>query len=102
VRLLDLRGEAAMSACTVAAICKTADRALSQARSRYFYEQQANYTRVDGLLSPSAYNDEPVASRYERATDALHCNPTEILPLDDPALSTLIEDAALRNNLFVP
>ncbi len=101
LRLLDLRGEGAMCAGTVAAVTKTPDRGISQQWSRYFYDHPQVYGAVDGLLSASAYNDEDVITLYERAVDALYYRPNDVLPLDDPALTPAIEEAALRNNLFI-
>ncbi len=85
LRLLDLRGEGAMCAGTVAAVTKTPDRGISQQWSRYFYDYPQVYGAVDGLLSASAYNDEDVITLYERAVDALYYRPNDVLPLDDPA-----------------
>jgi hypothetical protein len=39
-----------MKAGSVAALAKTADRELSQAWSRYFYEQEEIYGKIDGII----------------------------------------------------
>lgn len=56
--LLDLRGSGAMRSGSVSALAKVADRLLSQAWSRYFYEQQEIYGRIDGIRYYNAHNDE--------------------------------------------
>lgn len=109
--LLDLRGCGAMRAGAVAALAKIADRNLSQAWSRYFYERTADYGQLDGISYLNAHNDQeanglPSATAiaiYERAQSALVCPDSQILPLNHPSLRPAILEAALTNHLdFLP
>ncbi len=101
LQLLDLRGSGAMKAGSVAALTKVADRSLSQAWSRYFYEQQEIYSKIDGMIYYNAHNDEEAIVLYERALDGLICLSEQVLPLNDPGLLPFIEKVAIDNNLVV-
>jgi hypothetical protein len=98
--LLDLRGAGAMKAGSVAALAKTADRVSSQEWSRYFYEQEAIYSLVDGLIYFNAHNDEEAIALYERAQDGLACPSTQVISLDHPQLRPAIQATAIANNLI--
>lgn len=98
--LLDLRGRGAMRAGSVAALCKTADVAISQAWSRHFYETP-EYREVDGLIYFNAHNDDEAVALYERARGALRCPKNRTLELDDNAFRTRIFEVADLNNLDV-
>lgn len=101
--LLDLRANGAMRAGSVAALAKVADRHLSQAWSRYFYEQTDLYRQIDGISFLNAHNDEEAFALYERAQSALICPDDRILPLAHPSLRPAIQQAALDNHLdFLP
>ena len=97
--LLDLRGSGAMRAGAVAALAKIADRNLSQAWSRYFYEQTADYGQLDGISYLNAHNDEEAIAIYSLAQSALVCPDSQILPLNHPSLRPAILEAALINHL---
>jgi hypothetical protein len=101
VTLLDLRGAGAMKAGSVAALAKTAARGLSQEWSRYFYEQQNLYSKIDGLIYFNAHNDEEAISLYERAQDGLACPSNQVIRLDHPQLRPAIQATAIANNLIV-
>ncbi|WP_013323995.1 RES family NAD+ phosphorylase [Gloeothece verrucosa] len=101
IKLLDLRGSAAMKAGSVAALAKDADRKLTQTWSRYFYEQDSIYSVVDGIIYYNAHNDEKAVALFERAKSALFCPPEQVIRLDDPELTAGIEEAALNNNLII-
>ena len=101
--LLDLRANGAMRAGSVTALAKTADRNLSQAWSRYFYEQTDLYGQIDGISFLNAHNDEEAFAIYERAQAALICPDDRILPLAHPSLRPAIQQAAFDNHLdFLP
>lgn len=101
LRLLDLRGNGAMRAGTKAAVAKVAQRGISQAWARHFYEMIDVYDRVDGLIYPNAHNDEDAVVLCERAVDALECPPGRVMRLDDEALRPAVLEAADDNNLVV-
>lgn len=86
LKLLDLRGNAAMRAGVTAELAKAGDYAFTQAWSRYFYDHSADYGKVDGLIYGSAHNDEDAIALYERAKDALECKRPCSLALSDPRL----------------
>lgn len=101
--LLDLRGSGAMRAGSVSALAKTADRQLSQAWSKYFYENEQIYQKIDGIIYFNAHNDEEAIALYERAENSLSCNPNQVIRLDDIRLRSHVQRIALDNNLtFVP
>lgn len=98
--LLDLRRRGAMRAGTVLAI-SSADHALSQAWSRYFYEHPEIYGEIDGLIYANAHNGADAVALYERASGGLSCPPARDWPLSDPVIETLIREIAHANNLIV-
>lgn len=102
VHLLDLRGDPAMAAGSVAALAKTADRALSQSWSRYFYEHSSTYRDIDGIIFYNAHNDETAVALYERCAGALVCAPHDDMRLDDRRLRPSILEVAIRTNLGFP
>ena len=89
-----------MKAGTVAALAKVVDRSLSQAWSRYFYEQQEIYSQIDGIIYYNAHNDEEAIVLYERARDGLTCLSEQILTLNAPTLLPFIQKLAIDNNLI--
>jgi hypothetical protein len=101
LRLLELQEHGAMRAGTVAAISKVSERECSQEWSRYFYEADKSYTKVDGLIYSNAHNEEAAVLLYERAIDALECRSDCTIRLDDPSLRAYIDEVAQTNNLPV-
>lgn len=101
--LLDIRGSGAMRAGSVSALAKTADRQLSQGWSRYFYDNEQIYRKIDGIIYFNAHNDEEAISLYERAENGLSCNPNQVIKLDEIRLRSHLQRIALDNNLiFIP
>jgi len=98
--LLDIRGSGAMKAGSVSALAKTADRQLSQGWSRYFYENEQIYLKIDGIIYFNAHNDEEAIALYERAENALSCDSNQVIRLDDIRLRSHIQKIALDNNLI--
>lgn len=99
-RLLDLRRNGAMRAGSVAALAKVADRPVSQQWSRYFYENEANYTLIDGIAYLNAHNDEDAIALYERVERAIIV--VSDIRLDDPLVRPYLLQAAHDNNLEPP
>jgi hypothetical protein len=103
LNLLDLRGNGAMRAGSIAALAKTADRQISQEWSRYFYERTDLYGLIDGITYFNAHNDEEAFALYERSRSALVCPDSQILSLNHPSLRPAIQQASLANHLdFLP
>ncbi|MDZ7961652.1 MAG: RES family NAD+ phosphorylase [Aulosira sp. DedQUE10] len=102
LKLLDLRGNGAMRAgANEATLSKTEKRGLSQAWSRYFYEQPAIYSQIHGLIYCNAHNNEDAIAIYERAEHFFSCSPDNILSLKHELLRGPILKAADDNNLEV-
>jgi hypothetical protein len=92
-----------MRAGSVAALAKIADRSLSQAWSRYFYEQTRVYGQIDGIRYFNAHNDEDAIALYESAQTALICPSDQYIRLDHLSLRPAIQRAAIGNHLdFLP
>jgi hypothetical protein len=100
LRLLDLCRDGAMRVGSVSALCGTADRAISQAWSRYFYEHPV-FQNCDGVRYHSAHNNEPAVALYERAETALVCPNNQVIALADPLLRPELLTIAGRQNLTV-
>lgn len=100
LRLLDLRGAAAMRAGTIAALSGEGDRALTQSWSRYFYEEPA-LLPCDGLMFRGAHNAEVAFALYERARDGLECPASQVINLSDPLLRPELLRIALLHAMDV-
>ena len=98
--LLDLCSSA-MANGTVYALSGVPERDLSQAWSRYFYDNYNTYTKVDGIIYPNAHNGDFSLALYERAKDALSCSPSDVMSLNHKALRTEIRKVAEENGLIV-
>lgn len=96
LRLLDLRRNGAMRAGSVAALASCADRTISQAWSRHFYQ---TYPEIDGLIYSSAHNEEAALALYERADQAIRCELD--LPLVHRSLRGRIIAAALDQAMIL-
>ena len=98
LHLLDLCGIGAMRAGSVSALCATADRALSQQWSRYFYEESI-YQNCDGIHYHNAHNNEEAFVLYERAANGLACPPDQVLALTNPGLRAELLHIALEHSM---
>jgi len=102
LKLLDVRGSGAMRAgANDATLAKTEKRGLSQAWSRYFYEQKEIYPEIEGIIYRNAHNDEEAIAIYERAKHLLTCPPENVFPLKHELFRGPILKAAEENNLEV-
>lgn len=101
--LLDVRDKGAMRAgANEASLAKTDRRTVTQAWSRFFYEEKKIYSEVHGILYRSANNNEESIVLYERAKDYLTYDPkTDVLPLKNKQIRSLIYRVAQDNNLIV-
>lgn len=97
--LLDIRNKGAMAAGSVAALGATADRSVSQAWSRYFYEQTDIYQKVDGILYSNAHNGEKAVALYERSEPIISNASIQTRPLKDKSIRHLIDAAVTENNM---
>jgi hypothetical protein len=92
LRLLDLRGSAAMRVGTAAAISAIRDRKLTQDYSRFCYE---TFTRIDGLIYASAHNQEDLILLYERCEE----NMTDFRMKDFAEYEREVREIASENGL---
>ncbi|NJK58199.1 MAG: RES family NAD+ phosphorylase [Pleurocapsa sp. SU_5_0] len=90
LKLLDLRGRAAMAAGTVTAISAITQREITQAWGRYFYEHLELYDRVDGLIFSGAHNGEDVIALYERAEETINSSKVKVINLGSETLKSTI------------
>jgi RES domain len=97
--LLDIRDKGAMAAGSVAALGSVADRFVSQAWSRYFYEQIDIYQKVDGILYSNAHNGEKAVALYERSEPIILNAKIQTRPLKDKSIRHLIDAAVTENNM---
>lgn len=97
--LLDIRDKGAMAAGSVAALGSVADRFVSQAWSRYFYEQIDIYQKVDGILYSNAHNGEKAVALYERSEPIISNAKIQTRPLKDKSIRHLIDAAVAENNM---
>lgn len=97
--LLDIRDKGAMAAGSVAALGSVADRLVSQAWSRYFYEQIDIYQKVDGILYSNAHNGEKAVALYERSEPIISNAKIQTRPLKDKSIRHLIDAAVAENNM---
>jgi RES domain len=95
LRLLDVKGDGAWKAGSVAALVKTADRALSQGWARLFYAD-ARYGLVDGISYGNAHDDDQAYVRFERAGPPTVVTTCE---LADPRLEAEVIEIALALHL---
>lgn len=99
LRLLDLRGDAALKCGSVAALAAVPDRALSQEWARWFYEHPKEFGSVDGIAFANAHNHDVAYALFERAEDALEVIAN--LGLADPLLRSQLRVIAERCNFTV-
>jgi hypothetical protein len=101
LKLLDLRGKAAMAAGTVTAISAITQRKITQAWGRYFYEHLELYDRVDGLIFSGAHNGEDAIALYERAEAIISSSKVKEIDLKSETLRSTILKIADEHSLEV-
>jgi hypothetical protein len=101
LELLNLRGLGAMGAGTTAAIAKVGTRSLTQSWARWFYEHDADYLEIDGLISLGAHDDQPCVALFERCQAIMRHDTNEHWPLSHPALRPIIHRSARDRNMTV-
>ena len=101
LKLLDLRESGAWDAGTVVAMAVDGRRKLTQAWSRYFYENPDLYGNIEGLIFNNAHDGQPAIALYERAIPQLSSADILTLNLNEPAIRESIFAIANRLNLLV-
>lgn len=100
IKLLDIRGKAAMNAGIFSCVSQIADRNLSQLWGKYFYEKTEVYGLIDGLIFHNAHNSEDSIVLYERAKAQLDSAKVKISALNSLSLRPAIADCALKNSMI--
>lgn len=101
LKLLDLRESGAWDAGSVAAMAVDGRRRLTQAWSRYFYENSDLYGDLEGLVFSNAHNSKPAIALYERAASKLLSADVSVLDLSEPTIRETLLAIATRLNLLV-
>lgn len=101
LKLLDLRDSGAWGAGSVAVMAVDGRRKLTQAWSRYFYENPDLYGNIDGLIFKNAHDGQAAIALYERAIPQLSSADILTLNLNDPTIRETILTIANRLNLSV-
>ncbi len=101
LRLLELRKSGAWDAGSVAAMASDGRRKLTQAWSRYFYENSDLYQNIDGIIFDNAHDGDETIALYERASPKLLSADVSVLNLNDPTIREAIFALAGRLNLLV-
>ena len=101
LKLLDLRESGAWEAGSVAAMAVDGRRRLTQAWSRYFYENPDLYGNIEGLIFNNAHDGQAAIALYERATSKLLSADVSVLDLNEPTIRETVLAIATRLNLLV-
>lgn len=101
LNLLDLKDSGAWDAGSVASMAVDGRRRLTQAWSRYFYDNSNLYGEIDGLIFNNAHNGQPTIALYERAVDKLSSADISTLNLNEPTIRESVLAVASRLNLLV-
>ncbi|MGB5635213.1 MAG: RES family NAD+ phosphorylase [Waterburya sp.] len=101
LNLLDLRDSGAWDAGSIAAMTSDGRRKLTQAWSRYFYENSDLYGHIDGSIFNNAHDGQVAIALYERAASKLLSADVSVLDLNEPIIRETILAIATRLNLLV-
>jgi hypothetical protein len=101
LKLLDLRDSRAWDAGSVVAMTVDGRRKLTQAWSRYFYENPDLYDYIDGLIFNNAHDGQPSVALYERTIPQLSSADISTLNLNEPAIRESLLAISNRLNLLV-
>ena len=101
LRLLDLRDSGAWNAGSVAAMAVDGRRRLTQAWSRYFYENPDLYENIEGLIFNNAHDGQMAIALYERAASKLSSADVSILDLNEPTIRETVLAIATKLNLLI-
>ena len=100
-KLLDLKESGAWDAGSVAAMTSDGRRKLTQAWSRYFYENPDLYGNIEGLIFDNAHDGQTAIALYERASPQLLSADVSVLDLNEPTIRETVLAIANRLNLLV-
>ena len=100
ILLLDLRGNGSMRIGSTAKLAKDGARKVTQAWSRYFYNNPQVFGEIDGLIYANSHNDENSICFYERAIPKLDSAIVQSIALDDPAIQTEIQQCCADTGMI--
>lgn len=96
IKLLDLTGDFVTAIGASQLLNTTGERRIARAYARAFYQA---FSDIDGLWYPSSMaGNRPAVALFERAANAMQDRPFFHRALDDPAISTVIANAARKYN----
>ena len=101
LKLLNLRESGAWDAGSVSAMVVDGRRKLTQAWSRYFYENPDLYGNIEGLIFNNAHDGQVAIALYERAASKLSSADVSILDLNEVTIRETVLAIATRLNLLV-
>lgn len=101
LKLLNLRESGAWDAGSVSAMTVDGRRKLTQAWSRYFYENPDLYGNIEGLIFSNAHDGKPAIALYERAASKLLSADISIFDLGKPTIRETVLAIATKLNLLV-
>ena len=101
LKLLDLRESGAWDAGSVAAMAVDGRRKLTQAWSRYFYENPDLYRNIEGLIFNNAHDGQMAIALYERAASKLLSADVSVLDLNEPTIRETVLAIATKLNLLI-
>ena len=101
LKLLDLRDSGAWNSGSVTAMVADGRRRLTQAWSRYFYENPDLYGNIEGLIFNNAHDGQAAIALYERAASKLLSADISILDLNEPTIRETVLAIATKLNLLV-
>ena len=101
LKLLDLRESGAWNAGSVSAIAVDGRRKLTQAWSRYFYDNPDLYGNIEGLIFNNAHDGQMAIALYERAASKLLSADVSVLNLNEPTIRETVLAIATKLNLLV-
>ena len=101
LKLLNLRESGAWDAGSVSAMVVDGRRKLTQAWSRYFYENPDLYGNIEGLIFNNAHDGQMAIALYERATSKLLSADVSVLDLNEPTIRETLLAIATKLNLHL-
>jgi hypothetical protein len=101
LNLLDLRDSGAWDAGSATTMAADGRRRLTQAWSRYFYENPDLYGDLEGLIFSNAHDGQAAIALYERAASKLLSVGVSVLNLNEPTIRESVLAIANRLNLLV-
>ena len=90
LKLLGLKESGAWDAGSVATMAVDGRRKLTQAWSRYFYENPDLYGNIEGLIFNNAHDGQMAIALYERASPKLLSAGVSVLDLNEPTIRETI------------